>query len=252
MSVKRFRSISAAAAALQLGQGAVLWGLVAEYGEQLWPLQNLGWASDVVWERQYELGWLVPAFPTLSSLNHLYGATESGARNILESKENLIRWIEYAITSSIMLWIVATLAGVLDVGVLSGLMVINASMIMMGAVLERMKKNGASHSALKLPLLLTTMIFIGLWVPIITSFQTVVDTTSGVPDAVYSIIWIQFLLFASFGIMQSLYLFDAVSYESAELGFIGLSISSKTLLAWLVYGGVLAADVRFSTDTPTP
>lgn len=249
--VERFRQANIAAAVIQLLQGSVLWGLVPAYGEQEWPLQNLGWASEVVWEHDYQLGWLVPAFPTLSALNHIYASTHSGATHILEAKENPVRWAEYAVTSSLMLWIIATLAGVLDVGVLSGLMLLNSCMILFGLVLEKMKKRGATHEQLKLPLLLVVGLFIGTWIPVLTSFQTVVDTTDGVPPAVYSIIWIQFLLFASFGVMQSMYLFDVVTYEQAELGFVGLSLSSKTLLAWLVYGGVLAADVRFGTPTPS-
>lgn len=241
----RLFALNLGAGSLQLAQGAVLAGLVYYNGRQLWPIQNLGWKSKVLSTTEYELGWLVPAFAILSSANHFYGAFV-GYDEIIRRKSNPVRWGEYAVTAGIMLWIVGTLSGVTDYRSLFSLLLANVGLQMVGYLVDEAKAANQPTATLEG---VGFVLHAAIWVPIIISFQSVVSSSDEKPpDSIYSIVWILFALFTSFGILSVLYAADLIDYVQYETGFAVLSFTSKTFLAWIVYGGVLSADARTSTD----
>ena len=84
-------------------------------------------------------------------------------------------------------------------------------------------------------------IFAVQWQMMMTSFWLAVtaDAERKPPDIVYSIIFIMFSLFASFGINQWLYVRDRISWETYQKATVGLSFTAKTALVWMVYGGLI-------------
>lgn len=247
--------LNIAAAAVQAVQGTALAALVAADGRQKWPVQGLAWESEVTFTSNYELGWLVPAFSIGSSFNHLVVAAGGPefTQKLLDKKQNWLRWTEYSVTAGLMLWIIGTLSGITDYRSLVSLVITNAALQAVGYEIELlMSEENPNMKAVDLLQTIGFILHLAIWVPIIISFFAVVDDSEDVPDAVYAIVWGLFLFFTSFGILSTLYTTKKIDYYKYEIGFIALSFFSKTFLAWFVYGGVLAADARFETATPTP
>jgi len=189
---------------------------------------------------RFELGVLVPVFPLLSSVNHLASAVGRGwYARILEKKVNWLRWAEYSLSAGVMTFIISILSGVTEVRTLTSLMIMNVTLQVLGMMIEVRKAEGAPRSDIVALLCVAWGVFSSMWVQIIVSFYTVVSDGSKPPTAVYSIIWTMFSLFASFGVAQTLYCFDVMSFASYEVTLASLSLTSKSLLSWLVYGGIL-------------
>ena len=88
------------------------------------------------------LGLLLAAFPLISAFAHFVIAF---ARNKvynenLRNSMNPYRWYEYAFSSSIMIWIIATFVGIWDFWSLAMIFVLNAMMIMFGYMMESSTK----------------------------------------------------------------------------------------------------------------
>lgn len=223
------------AGGIQIVQGGVLTGLIATSDKpDSWPLQLFNQAGEVVWETEYRLGPLVAAFPYLSCVSHFTSAAVG-----FDSKENAVRWIEYGVTAGMMTWIVAALSGVTSVSTLVTLMLLNFVLQGIGYMIEVGIREGKSVVGL---MAAGFAIHTAIWTTIISSF--VVATTyseTKPPDAVYAIVWVLFGLFTSFGALQTAYAAGTIDYRAYEWGFVGLSLSSKSFLVWMTYGGVLNA-----------
>jgi hypothetical protein len=63
------------------------------------------------------------------------------------------------------------------------------------------------------------------------------DVAVSAPKFVWAIVYVELILFATFGFIQTLQLFGAVTPVSAEVGYLVLSVCSKSALGGLVYGG---------------
>ena len=84
------------------------------------------------------IGPLVALFFALSALAHLYVGTIGNKRYNANLKKgiNKARWIEYALSASLMIVLIAMLAGIFDVVSLLGLFTLTAVMNLMGLVME--------------------------------------------------------------------------------------------------------------------
>ena len=84
------------------------------------------------------LGLLLAAFPLISAFAHFiiaFPKNKSYNEN-LKKGMNPYRWYEYAFSSSIMIWIIATFVGIWDFWSLAMIFVLNAMMIMFGYLME--------------------------------------------------------------------------------------------------------------------
>jgi len=92
------------------------------------------------------VAWGVASFLFLSALFHFIVATVGAGRyrSQLERGQNQFRWIEYALSSSVMIVLIAMLPGIYDVAALLALFAVNAGMIFMGSVQERYEQPGGS------------------------------------------------------------------------------------------------------------
>ena len=246
---RNLRILHAVAAATHFGQAGALTYLVSKDapGAVQWPITRLGWKRVIPEKtREFYLGTLLPVFPFLSSVNHFVAAVDGDwYKGVLEKKVNWLRWAEYSISAGVMVFLIAILAGVTEVRTLVSLMILNVSLQMMGLMIEKRKSEGATRGELSALLMIAWGIFAAMWTQLIISFYTVTSETRDPPKIIFSIIWTMFTLFSSFGTAQSLYCYDIISFEAYEGAFIGLSLFSKSLLSWLVYGGIISADARF-------
>lgn len=157
----------------------------------------------------------------------------------LEKGINKFRWYEYALSSSLMIFLIALLFGVYDIGALILIILINASMNLFGLVMEEVNQ-------LKLktdwkPFIFGSLAGIGPWIVIILyAFGNA--NPSEVPWFVYAIVGSYFVFFNTFPInmiLQYKQIGKWKNYLYGEKTYIILSLVAKSVLAWLVFAGVM-------------
>ncbi|HSO49585.1 MAG TPA: heliorhodopsin HeR, partial [Acidimicrobiia bacterium] len=98
---------------------------------------------------EVSLAWGVAIFLFVSAAAHLLisspGIYPWYLRN-LDHQRNYARWIEYSISSSVMVVLIAMLVGISDVAALLALAGVNASMILFGLLQEKYETPGESVS----------------------------------------------------------------------------------------------------------
>jgi len=190
-----------------------------------------------------KIGPLVALFLFLSSLAHflisLPKINDWYNRN-LGRGINYARWLEYALSSSVMIVIIAMLVGIYDLGSLVLLFFLNAMMILCGWLMEL-------HNQTTKKTDWTAFIFgcfagIVTWVVIAIYLFGAGDGDNRAPDFVYWIYFSIFIFFNSFAINQVLQ-YKKIGrwsdYLYGERAYIILSLVAKSLLAWQVWAGTL-------------
>lgn len=187
---------------------------------------------------------LVALFLGLAAIDHL--AVGTFARRWYEQNVargiNPARWWEYSVSASIMVVLIAMLAGASDAVALLGLFGVNASMILFGLVMERVNL-GRMEGVDWRPFIFGCVAGAVPWIAIALQFVFSSNEGDGVPGFVYGIFVSLFILFNGFAVNMWLGYrargrwADPVFVERA---YITLSFVAKTALAWQVYAGALA------------
>lgn len=187
------------------------------------------------------LAWLVAAFFFLSAAAHLLlaGPLRSRYEGELAQSRNPFRWIEYSVSSSLMIVAIAQLTGIADVAALVSLVGVNASMIGFGWIQERYEKPGGSL----LPFWLGCGAGAVPWVAV--GFYLVGPGASAhAPGFVYGIYVSLFVAFNCFALVQYLQYRRVgrfANYLVGEKTYLVLSLAAKSLLAWQIFASALAA-----------
>lgn len=242
----RLRRLNLGAALLHAAQGAAMLALAsglrlpvsatfatAQPGEALDP----GRLSTLF---SYPLGPAVAAFALLSAAFHLLVASPWGFPRYmreLEAHRNRFRWVEYSLSASLMIVLIAGITGITDVAALLALFGVNASMILFGWLMETTARPGAPTSW-------TPFVFgsIAGAVPWIAVAVYLAGAGDGMPGFVYGIFVSIFVLFNCFAINQWLQYRARgrwADYLHGERVYIVLSLVAKSLLAWQIYANVL-------------
>lgn len=188
----------------------------------------------------YRLGWAVAGFELISALAHAFVASPWGhSRYIAELAQhrNRFRWIEYSLSASLMIVVIAGITGITDVAALIALFGVNASMILFGWLMETTNRR---HTAVTwTPFGFGCVAGIVPWAAIVVYL---VGAGSSVPSFVYGIFVSLFLFFNSFAVTQLLQYRGRgrwSNYLYGERIYIFLSLFAKSLLAWQVFVNVL-------------
>jgi len=184
---------------------------------------------------------LVAAFLFISALAHTAIATVLYERYVayLDRGLNPYRWYEYSVSASIMIVVIAMLAGVWDVGTLASLFGLVAVMNLAGLLMEQ--RNELTDNTDWTPYWVG--VFAGLvpWIVIAITFIGTVTASGGeFPEFViyiYISIFIFFNLFALNMALQYLEVSVWREYLFGEKMYILLSLVAKSVLAWQVYFG---------------
>lgn len=189
------------------------------------------------------LGPMVASFLFMSAAAHfavsLPGIYEWYARN-LGKGINYARWIEYSISASVMILIIAMLSGMYDAVSLMLIFFLNATMILFGWMME------LHNQATEKPN--WTAFFFGVlagaitWVAIGAYLFGAGDEPGGPPAFVYWIFFSIFLFFNCFAVNMVLQYRQVGrwrDYLYGERMYIILSLVAKSLLAWQVWAGTL-------------
>ena len=186
------------------------------------------------------LAWGVATFLFLSALFHLVVGLVMADRYLdqLSRGQNHFRWIEYSLSSSVMIVLIAMLTGISDVAALLALFGVNAGMIFMGSVQERYEEPGGSL----MPFWLGCVLGIVPWLAI-GYYLVSPGSEANAPGFVYGIFVSLFIFFNVFALVQWLQYREVgrwSDYLAGERTYIVLSLVAKSALAWQVFGGTLA------------
>lgn len=171
---------------------------------------------------------LFQGITTVGKYNDVYNAQ-------IRSGINYFRWYEYSLSSSVMIVIIAMFTGAYDWALLLCIFALNATMNLFGLLMEQINQTRTEVSWLSfiygcvcgLPPWI--IVFVGLF------------SGDSPPGFVYGIFVAYLIMFNTFPvnmILQYKKFGKWADYMYGELIYIVLSLVAKTLLGWLVFGGL--------------
>ncbi|MGB9667180.1 MAG: heliorhodopsin HeR [Candidatus Cryosericum sp.] len=193
----------------------------------------------------FRLGPAIAVFLLLSAIAHfvtiLPGVFEWYKAN-LGRGINYIRWYEYALSSSVMIVIIAELSGMYDLPSTIMIFFLNAAMNLFGLMMELHNQTTAHTNW-------TAFIFgsiIGFipWVVIsLYFFNAAASATGTIPTFVYYILGTIFVFFNCFAINMVLQYRKVGKWRDYIFGeriYVLLSLVAKSALAWQIFFGAVA------------
>lgn len=192
--------------------------------------------------------WLVAAFFILSAVFHLLNATvlRSVYLSWLEQCYTPTRWAEYTLSAPLMIVLISYTLGVRNREVLLA----NFALVMITMpfgywveVVARPKNENEWNDTLRYrlyPWLLGHIPQVAAWFIIISTFYGGQDMTDRAPWFVHLILWVEFVLFFSFGAASVVSQWHAPKFfYRGEITFQVLSLVSKGILGILLLTNVL-------------
>ncbi len=158
----------------------------------------------------------------------------------IEKQHNYFRWVEYSISSSVMIVLIALITGVSDVAAIVAIFGANAAMILFGWLQEKYETPGNGGW---LPFIFGCIAGLVPWLGLlfyVLSIGGPADTSA--PAFVYGIVISIFIFFNSFALVQWLQ-YKKVGkwsdYIRGEKTYITLSLVAKSALAWQIFASTL-------------
>ena len=189
------------------------------------------------------ISYTVAAFMALSAFFHFFvssGPIFPKYVDGLKRHINIYRWIEYSLSSSIMIVIILQLNGVTDYIALIAIFGVNVSMILFGWLQERYSQPGSGDM---LPFWFGCIAGAVPWIAIfINMLSPSGPPETTVPGFVIGIVISLFIFFNCFALVQwKQYKAEGkwADYLYGERWYIILSLVAKSLLAWQVFVGAL-------------
>ena len=190
------------------------------------------------------IDWLVAAFLLLAAIDHLTlsaGRPQRWYEANVARGINPARWWEYSLSASLMVVLIAMLAGVTELVALIALFGANAAMILFGLIQERV--NLDRDDVDWRPFIYGCIIGAVPWIAITVQLVVAASEGNGVPGFVVAIFATLLLLFNSFAVNMWLQYRRRGRWAQpafAERVYLILSLIAKSALAWQVYAGALA------------
>lgn len=187
------------------------------------------------------VAWAAALFLFLSALFH--GIVSTVGRRKYESEisleQNRFRWVEYSISSTLMIIAICLVFGIGDVAGLIGIAGANIAMILFGWVMEVVNRPG--QPVWWTPFWFGCLIGILPWIGLLIYLFGPGDD---MPGFVYGIFISIFVFFNLFGLNQYLQYRKVgrwSDYVYGEKMYLWLSLIAKSALAWQLYGNTLSA-----------
>ena len=255
--ISRLRAFNVAAGVLHVGQAIVV--LLLTNGRSLPVTGAFGNgppgqpSGPLVLEKlfSYRIGVAVFVFLALSAFFHFLVASPWGFpryREELLNTRNRFRWVEYSMSSTVMIVLIAGIVGMTDVVALLGIAGANASMIFFGWLMETTNKPGpgANWSPFRFGCFAGVIPWLGVVIYTVGAGTSNSRNGDGVPTFVYGIFVSLFLFFNCFAVTQ-MKQYAAKGrwsdYLHGERAYIILSLVAKSALAWQVFANVLLPNV---------
>jgi hypothetical protein len=240
-AMKRLRVYNLAMGILHASQGVLILALSNSFSLPVHAtfLEGPPGGGDPELQNLFDLpiGPAVAAFVFISAVAHftlvLPGVFEWYARNLARQR-NDARWIEYSLSASLMIVLIAMLTGIGDIAALVALFGVNASMIFFGLVQEHYSEPGSGRL---LPFWLGSIAGAVPWIAIGIYFVTP-GSSADPPGFVYGIFISLFAFFNVFAVnmwLQYRRIGPWRNYLFGESVYILLSLTAKSALAWQVF-----------------
>ncbi len=183
----------------------------------------------------------VALFSLLSAIAHFWivGPGFKRYTNDLSNMRNIARWVEYAISSTLMIILISMINAVWDVVALMAIAGANVAMILFGWLQEKYEEPGKGSL---LPFWFGCIAGIVPWIAMFWLLFSP-GSSAEAPGFVYGVVFSLFLFFNSFAIVQWLQykrVGKFADYLVGERTYITLSFIAKSALAWQIFAGVLA------------
>jgi len=191
------------------------------------------------------VSYTIALFLGLSALFHFMVASSTFYPRYaegLKKNQNIFRWVEYSLSSSIMIFLIAQLNGISDYAALLGIFGVNVSMIWFGWLQEKFTKPGDGQW---LPFVFGCFAGIIPWIIFLIQLLTPKSPSEvSAPGFVYAIVISLFLFFNCFALVQyKQYKAKGKwsNYLRGEKAYIILSFVAKSLLAWQIFTATLTS-----------
>lgn len=247
-AIAKLRRLNIAAAVLHLVSlvGVVLLANDAKFpvnATYLTEAPGTGNFSDPIHLFDVSVAWAIAAFLALSAIFHLIVASPTFFPRYaagLEQHRNTFRWVEYSLSSSLMIVLILQLNGAADYIALLGVFGVNACMILFGWLQERYTEPGDGDM---LPFTFGCIAGAIPWIAVVINLLSPKGPADADPPGfVYGVVISIFLLFNCFALVQwKQYRAKGkwADYLYGERRYIVLSLVAKSALAWQIFGGML-------------
>jgi len=191
------------------------------------------------------LAWCTAAFLLLSAFFHFLIASPIGFPKYcseLRRGRNRFRWVEYSLSATLMIVLIALITGITDLAALIAIAFLNVTMILFGWIMEMV--NAPDRPTWWTPFWFGSIAGIGPWVAIAVYLIVNINQTGaeGPPNFVYAILISIFVLFNIFAVNQWLQYRQVgkwSDYIYGETTYIVLSLVAKSVLAWQIFANTL-------------
>ena len=160
----------------------------------------------------------------------------------LTQSRNIFRWVEYSLSSSVMIFVIAQLNGLSDYATLLAIFGVNVSMILFGWLQEKYNHPGDGQW---LPFIFGCIAGVIPWLIIFVQLITPKGPAgASAPGFVYGIVFSLFAFFNCFALVQyKQYRAKGkwANYLRGEKTYIILSFVAKSLLAWQIFAATLTS-----------
>ena len=234
---RRLRRTNISLGFLHLAQGIVILVL----GSGFSALVTASYIGSSV-EYRYEPRIMLAVFLFISAFCHLLVSLPKVfpwyVRN-LGRHINYVRWYEYSLSASVMIVVIASLCGITDLVSLLGLFVLTAGMNLFGLMMEL--HNQSTKKTNWTAFIFGSIVGVVPWAAILLYF---IKSTPAPPMFVYAVVVSLMFFYALFPLnmwLQYARKWRWRNYVWGEYGYMFLSLTAKSLLAWQVFAGTLHA-----------
>ncbi len=188
------------------------------------------------------MGLLCALFLLISTIDHLVVASPFANRWYVKNLKKHVkyaRWYDYALSSSVIILVIALVSGVYDIAALIPLFCLNATMNLFGLMMEL--HNQKTEKTNWTAFIFGSFAGVIPWIVIVLYFVGATQNAS-VPTFIYYILAslaFFFLLFPLNMFLQYKKVGRWKDYLYGEYLYVILSIVAKTALAWQVFAGTL-------------
>lgn len=258
-------------AALQFGMGGYLTWLFNDKGLIDKPIQlvTTGVAKVPSGTDSFTLGFVQKnsdqifiaretiAFFFITGLFHsIYAYTnDTMYEKMIQNKNNCLRWLEYSISATLMMRIIAVQCGIRDRDTMSLITTSMIGVMLMGQIVEVAMASGTTMGPNQKNVAIVAsvigwVLMLGVFAVVIRKYielQSDVDAFGcpkvKIPDFVLAIIVSQLALFSTFGLIQLYHVYQRINGNQVDYRNIEKLYIIDSLVAKLTLGGILAYSV---------